>query len=1238
MKRLSLFLLVLLCFGCSESEVDTFGGIAGTVADEITKEPLAGVKVSLTPGGTSQVTGTEGNFLFDNIDPQEYTLTFTKDDYVSQTQKVSVKAGTASNVQISMEPITPILNVMPEELDFGEETATLAIDITNAGKGTLQWNIDEDIAWLSCSPVSGTTNKESSPVVVTVSRTEMDRGDYNGMIVVTSNGGSQKIPVSMSVESVNLEIEPEELNFGSLTNSLQLTLKNTGSGTLKYTVESSNEWLVLNKESGSVTKTDYLEAIVTREGLSAGKYNATISFSVSGGNVVVPVKMEVAVNEKPTVSVENATDATYNSAVLHGTMVSVGSSKVTKYGFCWSEQPTPTLEDSYSNLGDCTAPTAFESVANDLKSDTKYYFRAYAENNVGIVYSEKELTFTTAGLPTLPSVTSGAVTEITSTTAVAKGNITSLGNVGKVTAYGHVWSKTAEPTLQTGKYTNLGEATETMAFTSEITGLESHTIYYIRAYATNEKGTAYGEENVFTTAKNDVRLTTSDVTEIVHNAATCGGVIADNGGHTIEERGVCWSTKSAPTVEDNYTVADNDKLSALVSRSTPSSVKTRTEYVTRAEDRFSCRITELAKETNYYVRAYVRTSEGNIFYGNEKQFTTTEEVALPSLTEITVSNIQTTSATVVSKIESDGNSAISECGFCYSKGAAPTVESGTKIACDPSSAELGKNITGLEEGTTYHIRAYAKNAMGVAYSKEAEFTTLAVTVPKLSPVVVENVGRTTAYASATIAETGNASITECGFCWATNPYPTIYDNKVPCEVGNSFKTKLQDLPLLTTVYVRAYAINSKGTGYSDDASFTTTDTDIDIWDGVSVATKFGGGMGTESDPIIINSADQLRLLLDRVSSGTTYSGVVFKMTTNIGLNNHAWSRSGTFAGTFDGNNMLLTGVTSSIFSAVSGTVMNIQISGTSQNAGICLTNTGTITNCVNYFFSTSNSHNIAAICLSNSGKIESCTNKGKIQSTGYNVITGGIVATNSDNGIIDGCINYGSISGNGIVGGIVAESSKSASSGTFDCGRIQNCSNFGIISGDDAGGIIGCVDLIYPGSTMAGSSMSLTSSIANSFNCGDITGNNRGGICGRIKLYCCAHNNRYGNYFYFKTIVNVFNCINNSNCTICGHYSLDYPSGGYNFKDSDSGMFLSGTTYWLYDVANNIGQEYAIENDKSYDIAHWYTRTTSGCFLQGNSTDIVSLLNNWVSSNSGTTTYKRWKYDTVDGYACPVLE
>ena len=297
-NKFYLFIASLFIIGCSSDEVDTFGGISGTVADEITREPLAGVKVALTPIGSSQVTGTDGNFLFDNLDPQEYTLTFTKDGYVSQSQKVSVKAGLASSVQVSMEPIVPVLKATPTKLDFGQETTTLALDITNSGKGTLQWSINEEIAWLSCSPSSGTTNKESSSVVVTVSRAELERGNYNGTLVISSNGGSQEIPVSMSVESVNLDVTPAEADFGTLTSSMQLTLKNTGSGTLKYTVESSNEWLVLSKTSGSVTETDYIEAIVSRAGLSAGKYNATITFSVNGGNVVVPVKMEVAVNEK----------------------------------------------------------------------------------------------------------------------------------------------------------------------------------------------------------------------------------------------------------------------------------------------------------------------------------------------------------------------------------------------------------------------------------------------------------------------------------------------------------------------------------------------------------------------------------------------------------------------------------------------------------------------------------------------------------------------------------------------------------------------------------------------------------------------------------------------------------------------------------------------------------------------------------------------------------------------------
>lgn len=1219
MKHVCTLLVLLICFGCSKSEVDTFGGISGTVADEVTREPLAGVKVALTPSGTSQVTGTDGNFLFDNLDPQEYTLTFTKDDYISQSQKVSVKAGTASSVQVSMEPIVPILKVTPVKLDFGQEATTLALDITNSGKGALQWSINEEIAWLYCSPASGTTNKESSSVVVTVSRAEMERGNYNGTLVVSSNGGSQGIPVSMSVESINLEVTPTEADFGSLTNSLRLTLKNTGSGTLKYTAESSNKWLVLSKESGSVTQTDFVEAIVSREGLSPGKYNATITFSVADGDVVIPVKMEVAVDEKPTVSVENATDITYNSVILHGTMVSVGSSKVTKYGFCWSEQPAPTIESAYSNLGDCTAPMAFESVANDLKSDTKYYFRAYAQNSVGIVYSEKTLSFTTSGLPTLPVVSSGAVSEITSASAKAKGNVTSLGNVSKVMAYGHVWSKTAEPTLQTGKYTNLGEATETKAFTSEITGLKAHTIYYVRAYATNEKGTAYGDDISFTTSKTDVRLTTSDVTEIVHNAATGGGTVADDGGHTVMERGVCWDTKTAPTIEDNHATTVKTASPGVSSLASSKAAESRTEYVTRAGNSFSCRITGLTKKTRYYVRAYVKTSDGTVFYGDEKQFTTTEEVLLPTLSEITVSNIQTTSVTAISKIESDGNGTITECGFCYSKNAAPTVDTGTKVACDPASAELGKNITGLTDGTTYHIRAYAKNAMGVAYSKEAEFTTLEITVPKLSAVAVENVGRTTAYASATIAETGNATVTECGFCWATNPYPTVYDNKVSCEVGTSFKAKLQELPLLTTVYVRAYATNAKGTGYSDDASFTTTDTDIDIWDGVSVATKFGGGMGTQSDPIIINSADQLKLLANNVNSGkSTYNGIYFRLDVNIGLGNHPWTPIGTsnnkFLGTLDGNNKTIDG---------------LYIYTSSSNQGLFAFNDGVIKNLLVKGAITAANY-VGGICGSNNNIIDNCINGVTITATGENI--GGLAGyLDAMKATIRGCKNLARISGASTVGGIcgyIIMDLQSMSSKTV--GAIYNCQNegqvFATAIGSEVGGIIGhiYVDGEQGGKPYYTQYLS-TCRLSNLNNLGNITGANSqvGGIIGCITI------GKDG-----PGIVEIVNSNSNAEKSVkgglVGAVKIDW-------WDTAKCGISAIKSYWLFDIANNIGIEAGVGSGASIS-ASWYNHNSSGCYLKGSNEDIVTLLNNWVSSNSGTTAYRRWKYETIDGYACPVFE
>lgn len=104
MRRYYLIIaLFLILVGCSEPAVDTFGNIAGTVTDSNTLSPLAGVTVKLSPIGYSQVTGNDGTFQFDNLDVQEYTISFSRVGYVPHEEKVSVKPGLSSSIQITMK-------------------------------------------------------------------------------------------------------------------------------------------------------------------------------------------------------------------------------------------------------------------------------------------------------------------------------------------------------------------------------------------------------------------------------------------------------------------------------------------------------------------------------------------------------------------------------------------------------------------------------------------------------------------------------------------------------------------------------------------------------------------------------------------------------------------------------------------------------------------------------------------------------------------------------------------------------------------------------------------------------------------------------------------------------------------------------------------------------------------------------------------------------------------------------
>ncbi|MEI6754786.1 MAG: T9SS type A sorting domain-containing protein [Paludibacter sp.] len=99
---------------------------------------------------------------------------------------------------------------------------------------------------------------------------------------------------------------------------------------------------------------------------------------------------------------------------------------------------------------------------------------------------------------TAPTVSTQAVSDITSTTATGNGNITDLGS-DNPTAHGVCWNTTGTPTTADSKTDN-GAIAATGSFTSSITGLSSSTKYYVKAYATNTIGTAYGDEVNFTTS------------------------------------------------------------------------------------------------------------------------------------------------------------------------------------------------------------------------------------------------------------------------------------------------------------------------------------------------------------------------------------------------------------------------------------------------------------------------------------------------------------------------------------------------------------------------------------------------------------------------------------------------------------------------------------------------------------------------------------------------------------------
>lgn len=194
---------------------------------------------------------------------------------------------------------------------------------------------------------------------------------------------------------------------------------------------------------------------------------------------------------KITVTTDPVSAIAGTTAVSGGTVIGTGYAEIAARGVCWNTSDAPTLADSSTSDG--TGTGAFVSTLTALTEGTRYYVRAYAVQESEIVYGAS-VTFV-AGLAA-PTVTTGPIADITQSTACGSGHVAAAGD-RPVTEAGLCWSTTENPTLA-DDYT-VEEVAADGNFTSQLVYLAANTTYYVRAYATSEAGTGYGNQVIFRT-------------------------------------------------------------------------------------------------------------------------------------------------------------------------------------------------------------------------------------------------------------------------------------------------------------------------------------------------------------------------------------------------------------------------------------------------------------------------------------------------------------------------------------------------------------------------------------------------------------------------------------------------------------------------------------------------------------------------------------------------------------------
>ena len=494
----------------------------------------------------------------------------------------------------------------------------------------------------------------------------------------------------------------------------------------------------------------------------------------------------------PTTFTSLASNITATTATLNGCVYSDGGAALTSIGFLYGTNSSNLTETVQCGSG--TDP--FTANITDLIPNTTYYYKAFATNSVGTSYGEVS-SFTT---PTLPTVTTGATSNINASGATLSGNVTSDGGA-RVTSRGFLYGTNSSNLTQT-----VQSGTGTGSFTKALTGLTANTTYYYKAYATNSVGTVYGDVLAFTTPAYDY----SDP-------------MGYTNGHGYVDLGLPSGTRWATCNVGSDTPEGYGNYYAWGETTTKTNYDWSTYRYCNGSD---TTLTKYCFDARYGNNGFTDTlitleasdDAATANWGADWRMPT--ETDLQELLDNCTSNWTTQNGVSGCLFTGqNGNSIfLPAAGYNGSGGSSGYYWSSSLYTNSTTRGRVLYVASSLYYMVT-DLRYYGQSVRPVCNGDNIGGDAN-ISVPTVNTLSVSSITATTATLSGDVYSDGGATVTSRGFLYGTNS-SNLTETVLSGSGTGNYTANLTGLISNTTYYYKAFATNSVGTSYGDIMSFTT---------------------------------------------------------------------------------------------------------------------------------------------------------------------------------------------------------------------------------------------------------------------------------------------------------------------------------------------------------------------------------------------------------------------------------